>query len=154
MRPRCTRALTLSASSADTGAGVEPARRCNPAAPAEFRAEAFDTPHPNGLGRILSCYQEMPLTVDTRLVYGGLRVRDAELGRPAFVDMDTRFSLVYVRRGEDWIICHGHQSLPYTEQAPGEFYPRTLIEQVREARHLADRMCLYQPSDGEAPGGG
>ena len=67
--------------------------------------------------------QEMPLTEDVRLVYGGLRVRDAELSKPALVDMDSRYTLVYTRQGEDWVVRHGHQSLPYTEQAAGESYP-------------------------------
>lgn len=92
-------------------------------------------------------YQSQPLAADAGLVYGGLRVRDAVLGQPALVDMDTRFSLVYVRRDGEWVICHGHQSMPYAEQAPGEFYPRTLIEQVREARHLADRMSVLAQRD-------
>lgn len=91
--------------------------------------------------------QEMPLTEDVRLVYGGLRVRDAELGKPALVDMDSRYTLVYTRQGEDWVVRHGHQSLPYTEQAAGESYPRTLIEQVKEARHLADRMTRLAQKD-------
>lgn len=91
--------------------------------------------------------QEMPLTEDVRLVYGGLRVRDAELSKPALVDMDSRYTLVYTRQGEDWVVRHGHQSLPYTEQAAGESYPRTLIEQVKEARHLADRMTRLAQKD-------
>ena len=91
--------------------------------------------------------QELPLTEDVRLVYGGLRVRDAELGKPALVDMDSRYTLVYTRQGEDWVVRHGHQSLPYTEQAAGESYPRTLIEQVKEARHLADRMTRLAQKD-------
>lgn len=92
-------------------------------------------------------YQEQVLSDTVRIVYGGLRVRDAELGQPALVDMDSRFTLVYTLTGGAWKIRHAHQSLPYRDQAPDEYYPRSLAEQVQEARLLADRMTRLAETD-------
>lgn len=92
-------------------------------------------------------YQALPLDAQTVLVYGGVWVRDAELGRPALVDMDSRFSLLYCLQDGAWKVRHVHQSMPYREQAPGEYYPRTLTEQVRMARQEADRMTRLARTD-------
>ena len=92
-------------------------------------------------------YQALPLDAQTVLVYGGVWVRDAELGRPELVDMDSRFSLLYCLQDGAWKVRHVHQSMPYREQAPGEYYPRTLTEQVRMARQEADRMTRLARTD-------
>ena len=42
------------------------------------------------------------------------------------VDMDTRFSVLYQRKGEQWRVVHLHQSMPNPEQEEGEYYPKTL----------------------------
>lgn len=90
-------------------------------------------------------YQESALSPDTHLVYGGFHVRNGQ--DDAGMDMDIRFSVVYARRGEDWKIVHIHQSVPYKEQAYGEFYPKTLSEKIRETQRLAARMTELANTD-------
>lgn len=78
---------------------------------------------------------------DAYLVYGGVHVQEAPGSGHALVDMDTRFSMVF-RLGEsgEWGIVHVHQSLPYLDQQPGEYYPRSLSEKASEAIEFANRM--------------
>ena len=85
-------------------------------------------------------YEELPLGEDARLVYGGIHIRDEEKGTEALIDMDTRFSVVYRKGPEGWRVVHIHQSLPYREQGPDEYYPKALTEKVREAQSLVDHM--------------
>ena len=90
-------------------------------------------------------YQDCAMSPDAHLVYGGFHVRDGK--DDAGMDMDVRFSVVYARRGQDWKIVHIHQSVPYKEQAYGEFYPKTLSERIRETQRLAARMAELANSD-------
>lgn len=90
-------------------------------------------------------YQDCAMSPDAHLVYGGFHVRDGQ--DDAGMDMDVRFSVVYARRGQDWKIVHIHQSVPYKEQAYGEFYPKTLSERIRETQRLAARMAELANSD-------
>lgn len=90
-------------------------------------------------------YQECAVGQDSHLVYGGFHVRDGQ--DDAGMDMDVRFGVLYARRGDDWKIVHIHQSVPYKEQAYGEFYPKTLSEKIRETQRLAERMAELANSD-------
>lgn len=90
-------------------------------------------------------YQECAIEPESHLVYGGFHIRDAE--NDAGMDMDVRFSVVYAKRGDEWKIVHIHQSVPYKEQAYGEFYPKTLSERIRETQRLAARMAELANSD-------
>lgn len=90
-------------------------------------------------------YQDDPLSPDSHLVYGGFHIRDGQ--DDAGMDMNVRFSVVYARRGEEWKIVHIHQSVPYQEQAYGEFYPKTLSEKIRETQRLAARMTELANTD-------
>lgn len=90
-------------------------------------------------------YQECAVGAESHLVYGGFHVRDGQ--DDAGMDMDVRFSVLYARRGEEWKIVHIHQSVPYKEQAYGEFYPKTLSEKIRETQRLAERMAQLANSD-------
>ena len=48
--------------------------------------------------------------------------------------MDSRFTMLYKQEGEDWRLVHIHQSLPNPEQEAGEYYPKTLLEQVEKTQ--------------------
>lgn len=85
-------------------------------------------------------YAQRELAPDTYMVYGGLHIQDADITQDAFVDMDTRFTVLYQQLEGIWKVVHIHQSLPYLEQAEGEYYPKALSQQVQEAKHLAERM--------------
>lgn len=92
-------------------------------------------------------YREFPLTPEFSMVYGGIHVRNVEDGSEngifpnnAFIDMDTRFSMLFKKIEGEWKIMHVHQSMPYPEQKNGEFYPKTLTEQVEAALSLTSEM--------------
>ena len=82
-------------------------------------------------------YAQRELGPDACLVYGGLHLNVAQTGETC-ADMDTRFSILYQRSGERWRVVHLHQSMPDLEQQDGEYYPKTLTRQVREAQDLED----------------
>ena len=90
-------------------------------------------------------YEDCPIGPESHLVYGGFHIRDRE--NDAGMDMDVRFSVVYAKRGEDWKIVHIHQSVPYKEQAYGEYYPKSLNEKIRETQRLAARMAELANTD-------
>lgn len=81
------------------------------------------------------------------LVYGHVWVKGEDSLSNAVVDMDTRFSIVYVKKNSGWKIAHIHQSLPYYEQKDGEYYPKTLVKQVQEAQLHAQKMEELAKSD-------
>ncbi len=84
--------------------------------------------------------REVKLGDDASMVYGELHVtgrgRQAKIG----VDMDTRYSMILCRKEGKWKVTHIHQSLPYREQQEGEYYPKTLLDQVEEANKRAEQM--------------
>ena len=81
----------------------------------------------------------------------GCKVCVAEVGMVSgeefFVDMDTRFSILFQVRDGLWKMVHLHLSMPSAEQEEGEYYPKTLFEQVQEARDLAERMSRLARMD-------
>lgn len=90
-------------------------------------------------------YEECAIGTESHLVYGGFHIRDSE--NDAGMDMDVRFSVVYAKRGEEWKIVHIHQSVPYKEQAYGEYYPKSMNEKIRETQRLAARMAELANTD-------
>lgn len=90
-------------------------------------------------------YEECAIGPESHLVYGGFHIRDSE--NDAGMDMDVRFSVVYAKRGEEWKIVHIHQSVPYKEQAYGEYYPKSMNEKIRETQRLAARMAELANTD-------
>lgn len=63
------------------------------------------------------------------------------------VDMDSRFSVLYKKEEGQWKVAHIHQSLPNYDQRDGEFFPKTLMDQVAEARQLAEKMEQLAKTD-------
>ena len=84
-------------------------------------------------------YGQRELGPQACLVYGGLHMNVMQT-EDAYADMDTRFSVLYQKIGEEWKVVHVHQSMPDLEQRDGEYYPKTLTNQVREAKDLAEHM--------------
>ncbi len=104
-------------------------------------AQAFDKEEPERKAiafRIQSLWaREMPTGGDVRVVYGGLHVTGSGRQEDVAVDMDTRYSMVFQQIDGTWKVIHIHQSLPYREQQEGEYYPKTLLDQVEEANRRA-----------------
>ena len=83
---------------------------------------------------------EQKLTDDITLVYGTLFIGGKggeKTGGPLEVRMDTRFSMIYLKREDGWKIVHLHHSVPNLEQADGEAYPKTLMQEVEKIKELA-----------------
>ncbi len=85
--------------------------------------------------------KEKKCSEDVRLVYGTLHAVGLVDDASAIVDMDCRYSVIFQKNPEGkWKIIHVHQSLPNWEQHDGEFYPKTLVGQVKEAEDRAQQM--------------
>ena len=76
--------------------------------------------------------EEKKLNEETSLVHGSVRLKGTGIDENVLIDMDTRFTMIYCKKGEDWKLAHIHQSIPYIEQMEGEYYPKTLMDQVSE----------------------
>ena len=92
--------------------------------------------------------RERPLGQDACLVYGGIHIWWESADRRIYVDMDSRFSVVYQRVLDEWKIVHLHHSVPNQEQRPGEYYPRTLVKKLREAQNEAEHLKELAERDG------
>lgn len=62
--------------------------------------------------------------------------------------MDSRFSIVYRRREDEWKIIHIHHSLPNIEQTDGEYYPKTLLNQFNEEMVKMEYLRTLAERDG------
>ena len=79
-------------------------------------------------------YAVQTVTDDVCVVYGTIWVRERETaGKAAFVEMDSRFTVVCRDTPRGVEICNVHHSMPYLEQGDGEYYPKTLAGLAEEA---------------------
>ena len=95
----------------------------------------------------LWCRQKA-LGEDACLVYGAVRIWWESDDKSIFIDMDSRFSVVYQRIMGEWKIVLMHQSVPNREQADGEYYPKALSEQLRKAQDAANEFAKLAEQDG------
>ena len=82
--------------------------------------------------------EQRKLTEDIYLVYGKVHIWWESEDKTIYINMDSRFTFIYQRIDGEWKIVHVHQSLLSQEQQEGEYYPKTLVEQVKEYKELAD----------------
>lgn len=92
-------------------------------------------------------YEAQPITDDVCVIYGTVWVREKEsTGKTVYVEMDSRFSVVCRDTGRGMEICNIHQSIPYVDQAEGEYYPKTISvvaeEAIEKSRNLEHRVQL------------
>lgn len=90
-------------------------------------------------------YSVQEITSDVCIVYGTLWVREkTDPAKAVQAEMDTRFTMVLQNMEDKICIRHIHQSIPYIDQAPGEYYPKTILalanEAIERARHLEHGM--------------
>lgn len=74
------------------------------------------------------------LTPEICFVYGNVFIWWESEDKSIFINMDSRFTMLYKKIEDSWKIVHIHQSLPNAEQADGEYYPKTLKEQILKAQ--------------------
>ena len=75
------------------------------------------------------------------LVYGGLYIGADCESSGIHINMDSRFSVLYKKVGQEWQVIHLHQSVPNPEQLDGEYYPRTLTQRSRETIEHLTRLA-------------
>lgn len=92
--------------------------------------------------------QPVTLSEDLCLVYGEIYIYWESEDREITIDMDSRFTMVYRRREDGWKIIHIHHSLPNVEQADGEYYPKTLLDQVCENMERMEYLQTLAERDG------
>lgn len=84
--------------------------------------------------------EPMMLSDDVCQVYGEIYICWEDGEKAIAINMDSRFSIVFRRSGEQWKVTHIHHSLPNIEQSDGEYYPKTLLQQYNvqfeEMEHL------------------
>lgn len=80
----------------------------------------------------LQC-EELEVNGDCSLVYGSVKIRGENMHKTVQINMDSRFSILYKRENGRWRILHIHQSVPNSEQMYGEYFPKTLVDQVESA---------------------
>ena len=78
--------------------------------------------------------EEKKIASDLSLVYGGIYIWWESEDKSIYINMDSRFSFLYKKVGEDWRLIHIHQSMPNMEQLNGEYYPKTLSNQIRKSQ--------------------
>ena len=91
--------------------------------------------------------EQKELGPDACFVYGGIHIWWESEDQKIHIDMDSRFSLIFRQTDEGWKVVHLHQSLPNKEQMDGEFYPKTLTEQVKQAQKTAEEMAWLAQRD-------
>lgn len=92
--------------------------------------------------------RQQSLGDDACLVYGGGRVFWESDDRRAAIDMDSRFSIIYQKFPCGWKAVHVHHSVPDREQSAGEYYPKSLVEQLRRSQEVAQEMARLSMRDG------
>ncbi|MGI6254481.1 MAG: diguanylate cyclase domain-containing protein [Acutalibacter sp.] len=93
------------------------------------------------------CCQFQELGPNTCLVYGQALLQLTNPENQVPVDMDTRFTVLFQQKDEEWKIVHLHHSTPNREQLPGEYYPKTLSEQMVRVQARADQMTQLAQLD-------
>lgn len=111
------------------------------------------------LARQLEEHQEVPFEIkrftcsvveispEVVLTYGVIYVWWESQEDDIVVDMDSRYSLVYKKDGDTWKTVLLHQSIPYIEQQEGEFYPKTLTEQLRREKQQEQELAWLAERD-------
>ena len=91
--------------------------------------------------------EEMYVTPEVIQVFGGLYIWWESEDQHVYINMASRFSILYKKVEQVWKIIHLHQSTPNSEQADGEYYPKSLAEQVRESQETVEKFRLMAERD-------
>ncbi len=97
--------------------------------------------------RDLRC-EEIRLSDEISLVYGNVTINWENDDRTVAINMDSRISILYKKYDGKWKIIHIHQSNPNQEQLSGEYYPKTLVDQVKTANQKIESLTKLATIDG------
>ncbi len=93
------------------------------------------------------CHPSM-LADDLCLVHGGICICFGNEAKGIEINMDSRFSIVFVRRESGWKIIHFHHSRPNIEQVDDEYYPKTLLQQYHVNNEKIKHLKILAERDG------
>lgn len=91
--------------------------------------------------------EQMDIGSDVCLVYGGLHIWWESQDKKVYINMESRFSVLYKKENDRWEIVHIHQSMPNLEQQEDEYYPKTLAEQVEESQKKLEKLKKLAEKD-------
>lgn len=91
--------------------------------------------------------REKRMGEDVCLTYGGIHIWWESPDKKILINMNSRYTILYHRCEGQWKVAHIHHSLPNEEQMEGEFYPKTLTNQVQEAQYEAAHMRTLAQRD-------
>ena len=92
--------------------------------------------------------EPVQLSEELCLVYGEIYIYWEDEDKEVTIDMDSRFTMLYQRGEDGWKIIHIHHSLPNIEQADGEYYPKTLLNQYNEKLEKMKYLQTLAERDG------
>ena len=92
--------------------------------------------------------EPVQLSEELCLVYGEIYIYWEDEDKEVTIDMDSRFTMLYQRGEDGWKIIHIHHSLPNIEQADGEYYPKTLLNQYNEKLEKVKYLQTLAERDG------
>ncbi|HBG7793575.1 TPA: nuclear transport factor 2 family protein, partial [Clostridioides difficile] len=93
-------------------------------------------------------YSCTKVTDETFIVYGTLWVIEKDyLEKDIYVEMDTRFTMVYRVKDDIIKLIHVHHSIPNFDQMKDEYYPKTITEKAQEALAMANEFKLKSEKD-------
>lgn len=91
--------------------------------------------------------EERKITPETSFVFGGIYIWWESDDKKIYINMESRFSILYKKENDRWKIVHIHQSMPNLEQAEGEYYPKTMAEQIKESYEDLERFKVLAERD-------
>ena len=90
---------------------------------------------------------EQPLSEECSLVYGGLYIWGDSTDNSIRINVDSRFTILYKKIDGEWKVLHLHQSIPNPEQMDGEYYPRTLTQQIERSQETIEHLTQLAQRD-------
>lgn len=91
--------------------------------------------------------EQKKLSEDVCLTYGGLYIWWESDDKTVYINMESRFTILYKKTDDGWRITHIHQSMPNPEQHDKEYYPKTLAQQVRESQEKLEELRILAEKD-------
>ncbi|MDB3086493.1 diguanylate cyclase [Clostridioides difficile] len=93
-------------------------------------------------------YSCVKVTDETFIVYGTLWVIEKDyLEKDVYIEMDTRFTIVYKVTDDIIRLMHVHHSIPNFDQMKDEYYPKTIAEKAQEALAMAHEFKQKSEKD-------
>ena len=96
--------------------------------------------------RNLEC-KEKVISPEVSLVYGTIHVWWESDDHRVCINMNGRFTLLYKRVDGHWKIFHIHLSTPNVDQLDGEYYPKSLREQIEQSQEQIETLSKLAQHD-------